>query len=88
MWVDQKQYRSAGAALERAREHAGLTQHQLAKTLGKPQSFVSNFERGQRRIDILELLRIADALGADPPQLFAEILTALGRRSSHKRRRR
>jgi hypothetical protein len=35
---------------------------QLAKLLRKPQSFVSNFERSQRRIDVLELLRIVEAL--------------------------
>jgi hypothetical protein len=35
----------------------------LARLLRKPQSFVSNYERGQRRIDVPELLRIVEALG-------------------------
>jgi hypothetical protein len=34
--------------------------------LRKPQSFASNYERGNRRIDVLELLRIVDALKAAP----------------------
>ena len=49
-----------------ARDRAGLTQDQLARLLRKPQSFVSNYERGNRRIDVLELLRIVEALKADP----------------------
>ena len=34
------------------RERAGLTQEQLAKRLRKPRSFISNYERGQRRINV------------------------------------
>ena len=74
MWVQQTEYAEVGAALADARERAGLTQQQLARRLRKPQSFVSNYERGQRRIDILELLRIVEVLGADPLGLFREIL--------------
>jgi len=62
VWVQQKDYIDVGDALAHARERAGLTQQQLARLLRKPQSFVSNYERGQRRIDVLELIRIADAL--------------------------
>ena len=40
----------------------------------KPQSFVSNYERGQRRIDVLELLRIVEALEGDPRSVFADIV--------------
>lgn len=74
MWVQQREYGDVGAALADARERAGLTQQQLAKLLRKPQSFVSNYERGQRRIDILELLRVVEALGRDPIEIFREIL--------------
>ncbi len=74
VWVPQKQYEAVGLALATARERAGLTQKQLAKVLRKPQSFVSNYERGQRRIDVLELLLIANALGSDPRRVFNDIL--------------
>src|SRR5260370_27128940 len=47
-----KDYRTVGAALASARQRAGLTQKQLARLLRKPQSFISNYERGQRRIDV------------------------------------
>ena len=53
-------------ALRRARKQAGLTQQQLGKRLRRPQSFVSAYESGQRRIEVLEFLQITDAVGADP----------------------
>jgi hypothetical protein len=62
VWVQQRDYVAVGIALADARQRAGLTQKQLAKLLRKPQSFVSNYESGQRRIDVLELTRIASAL--------------------------
>jgi helix-turn-helix protein len=46
----------------------------LAKLLRKPQSFVSNYERGQRRIDLLELLRIVEALKDDARAVFMKIV--------------
>ena len=74
MWVQPKEHKHVGAALAAARDRAGLTQAQLAKLLRKPQSFVSNYERGQRRIDVLELLRIVDALKGDARAVFMDIL--------------
>jgi hypothetical protein len=46
----------------------------LAKLLRKPQSFVSNYVRGQRRIDVLELLRVVDTLQGDARAIFADIV--------------
>jgi transcriptional regulator with XRE-family HTH domain len=63
-----------GASLAAARQRAGLTQAQLARLLRKPQSFVSNYERGQRRIDVLELLRIVEALGGNARAVFMDIV--------------
>lgn len=55
---------------------AGLTQAALAAKLGKPQSYVSKYERGERRVDVVELLEIADALGVDAAALVAELAKA------------
>lgn len=46
------------------RRRAGLRQADLADRLGVPQSFVSKYETGERRIDLLELKRICEALGS------------------------
>ena len=57
-----------------ARKAAGLTQHALAVRLKKPQSFVAKYEGGERRIDVVEFIAIAHALGADPLKLMATLL--------------
>lgn len=48
------------------RTQAGLTQHQLAAALDRSQSYVASIERGQRRVDAVELLEFAEALRFDP----------------------
>ena len=60
--------------LTEAREAAGLTQVQLALRLRRPQSFVSKVESGERRIDVIELLEIADEVGADVGNLIRSLL--------------
>ncbi len=42
-----------------ARRSAGLTQVEVANKLGKPQSYVSKCESGERRVDVLELAMFA-----------------------------
>lgn len=49
--------------LRDARKKAGLTQEQVADRLQQTQSFVSKCERGERRIDIIELLAFCQAIG-------------------------
>ncbi len=49
--------------LRRVREEAGLSQAALAEKLGKPQTFVSKSELGERRIDFLETLDFCTACG-------------------------
>lgn len=88
MWVQPKDYAIVGAALADARLRAGLTQKDLAKRLRKPQSFVSNYERGQRRIDVLELLRIVEALDGNARRVFSDILARrLGSKAASPPRR-
>jgi len=73
LWVEPEHYNIVGACLAAARRQANITQQGLAARLGKPQSFVSEYERGQRRVDVVELLVISGVLGVDPVELFAEI---------------
>jgi len=51
------------ALLRQVRLEAGLRQADVAAKLGKPQSFVSNYESGERRLDLLELQMVCEALG-------------------------
>lgn len=56
-----------------ARDDAGLTQKQLAALIGRPQSYVSNYERGAGRVDVADLLVIAKALGLDPKEMVGRV---------------
>jgi transcriptional regulator with XRE-family HTH domain len=82
VWVTPRQHALVGKCLAAARKRAKLTQVDLAKRLGKAQSFVSSYEAGQRRIDIMEFFLIIEALHADPRVVFGEIIT----QRSHRRR--
>lgn len=58
-------------ALIAARKAAGLTQEQLATRLKQHQSFVARVESGERRIDVVELIVLARALGTEAAALLA-----------------
>lgn len=51
------------ALLRQARVEGGLRQSDLAKRLGQPQSFISKYESGERRLDLPELRDVCEALG-------------------------
>ncbi|MEO9827585.1 MAG: helix-turn-helix transcriptional regulator [Paracoccaceae bacterium] len=68
-----ERYRTLIAALVAARTKCGLSQQQLADRLGTHQQFVSRFELGERRLDVVEFADVAVALGLDPAALVATI---------------
>ena len=55
------------------RQRSGVTQTELAEELGRPQSFVSKYERGERRLDVVEFLEIAAVLGVEPCTFIAQL---------------
>ena len=71
--VHTRSYKVLCERLVAARHAAGLTQTQLAKRLGRPQSFVAKFERGERRIDLIELVEIADVLAIDVGRIIRAV---------------
>lgn len=56
-----------------ARKSAGLKQVDLANRLGRPQSYISKIERGQRGVDVIEFLEIAKAIGFKPASFLREL---------------
>lgn len=60
-----------------ARERQELTQAELATRLGKPQSFVSKYESGERRLDLVEFISVCNALEVEATALFQTILMKL-----------
>jgi transcriptional regulator with XRE-family HTH domain len=59
------EHRSLVELLRTLRENAGLSQLEVAERLDRPQSFVSKYESGQRRLDLIELRSVCAALGTD-----------------------
>lgn len=62
------------SVLKAARRRVGMSQAELAERLGNTQTFVSKCERGERRIDAVELVEFAEALGVPPLELLKSYL--------------
>lgn len=62
-----------------ARRRAGLTQSALAARLARPQSFVSKYERGERRLDVIEFLEVSEALGVRAESFLGPLSKAASR---------
>jgi transcriptional regulator with XRE-family HTH domain len=73
-------YKALVEALVQARKQAGVSQAELGQRLGKGQKFVSVIETGVRRVDLIEFTAIAQALGYDPVELYAEVVAVLPER--------
>lgn len=61
------------ALIVEKRKKAGLTQAEVAKRLGRYQSFIATVESGQRRIDVVEFLDLAEAIGFDPRDAIRQL---------------
>lgn len=68
------EHRALCEVLVATRRRAGLTQDSVSKRLKRPQSFVAKYEGGERRLDVIEFIAIAEALDADPVRLLRQLL--------------
>lgn len=71
--IYSKRYEQFLKLLIEARKEADLTQVQVASRLGRPQSFVSKYENGERRLDIVEFLDVAEAIDLDAIKLIRRL---------------
>jgi len=74
----QRGLKTAGYSLLRkelisAREARGLTQADLARAIGRSQSFVSKYEVGERRLDVLDFVLVCRQLGVEAGNLLRSI---------------
>ena len=65
--------------LREMRAKRNLRQADVAKKLGRPQSFVSKYESGERRLDVLELRYVCGALGTTLAEMVRELERRLPR---------
>ena len=68
-----KKYELFQRLLIQAREDAGLSQQDVATRLGRHQTYVSKCERGERRMDLIEFLEIARAIGFNPHKFIKKL---------------
>jgi transcriptional regulator with XRE-family HTH domain len=68
--VFSQRYAKLCRALISARHEAQFTQIDLAKKLRRPQSFVSKYERGERRLDVIEFIEVTEALTIEPASVI------------------
>lgn len=66
-------HRKLQVLLRQCRQARALTQLQLAERLGQPQSFIAKYESGERRLDLIEFLTVAEALDIDPVQFIHQL---------------
>lgn len=78
--IYSREYAMVTRLLKEARDAAGLTQMELAEKLGQSQSFVSKFERGERRLDVVQLRTVCSVLGTTLPDFVDSLEKALRRK--------
>jgi transcriptional regulator with XRE-family HTH domain len=79
-WVASPSYKAAISGLIAARKQAGMTQRDLAASLKKPPSWVAKVEQRERRLDLVEFVAVARALGQNEIELFRSFLNQLPKR--------
>ena len=65
--------------LRQIRQEALLTQEELGQRVGADQSEVSHWETGEKRLDLLEICQIVDAVGLPLREFIARFETMTGR---------
>jgi transcriptional regulator with XRE-family HTH domain len=73
--IHRKRHEKLRRLLRQARKAAGLTQVQLAERLGVYKSYVSNYETGERRLDVVEFIAVAEAIAIDPESIINGVRT-------------
>lgn len=71
--IHERRYAAFTSLLRGERKKAGMTQARLAKKLRRPQSYVSKYERGDRRLDVVEFLELARAIKFDPSEFLQRL---------------
>jgi len=82
-----QEYLDVTERLRVAREKAKLKQEEVARQLGKTQSFVSKYECRERRLDIIEFIWVCQVVKIDPCRLIRDLVRSqemrrLGRKSA------
>ena len=77
--LNKKEHKVFLEQLYRLRASSGLRQSDLAEKLNVPQSFISKIESGERRMDLIELRKVCNALGSYLMEFINEFEKALNK---------
>jgi transcriptional regulator with XRE-family HTH domain len=83
--IHRPEYAALCELVREMRLAAGRTQVELSQALGRPQSYVSDIERGTRRVDLIELRDLCEALGGELVELVTRFEALAGRRRTRRR---
>jgi transcriptional regulator with XRE-family HTH domain len=72
--VYSNESKALAQSLADARKRARLHQADVAKLMGSDQTVISNIERGQRRIDVIEFYLFSKAVGCDPVEMYRSVI--------------
>ena len=72
--IHSPQHQLLRELLVAARRKAGMTQAEVALKLDRPQSFVAKYEGGERRLDVIEFISVARAIGTDPLRMLRTLV--------------
>jgi len=67
-------HRALRYAITQAREAAGLTQRVLAARMSINQSIIAKIESGERRLDVVEFLKLCEAIGVDAREIIGRVM--------------
>lgn len=76
-WVVSPDYRTFIEVLAVIRQEMGVSQRELARRIGKSPSFINKIELFERRLDVIEFIVIAEALGRKPHDLMRALRSNL-----------
>jgi ribosome-binding protein aMBF1 (putative translation factor) len=71
--IHSKRHKRLVELVTAERKNAGIRQVQLAKKLKKSQTWIARLEGGERRLDVVELIDLAEAIGFDAPAIVANV---------------
>lgn len=75
--ITSPEYQHLRRLLVEARERAGLTQAEVAARLKRAQSFVSKYEQGERRLDVVEFMHVCNCLEINAAHVLANVTKEL-----------
>jgi len=72
--LEHQKYEFLRSELKKARLEGGILQQDLARTLKKPQSYISKVESGERSLDVIEYVNYCNGLSLEPSKWLKKLI--------------